>query len=163
MKNSLVGESGKQTRRALQVIESISKGRVLFVATCNAITTLPPELRRRFNFGTFFFDLPTKSERDIIWKIYLKKYNISNPIIPKDSGWTGAEIRTCCKLSSQLNISLIDAAKYIVPVSQSAPEQIESLRRLASGRFISASQEGVYTKTEQPEQPGGRKLQNDSI
>jgi hypothetical protein len=38
------------------------EGRMLFIATCNSIASLPPELRRRFTLGTFFFDLPTALE-----------------------------------------------------------------------------------------------------
>lgn len=167
MKNSLVGKSGEQTRKALQVIEAISQGRVLFIATCNNITTLPPELRRRFTMGTFFFDLPTESERSIIWDIYLKKYNlfkgesIKRDDIPEDKGWTGAEIKQCCKLASKLNISLIDAANYIVPVCKSAADQIEALRRLASGKFINANTKGIYTNSsiqDTPLTPSGRKF-----
>ncbi len=147
MKNSLVGKSGEQTRKALQVIEAISKGRVLFIATCNNITTLPPELRRRFTMGTFFFDLPTKEERLTIWRIYLKKYNINvNQPFVNDTGWTGAEIKQCTKLASKLDISLVNASNYIVPVAISAADQIEALRRLASGKFINASQKGIYNK-----------------
>lgn len=155
MKNSLVGKSGEQTRKALQVIEAISKGRVLFIATCNNITTLPPELRRRFTMGTFFFDLPTSKERVKIWDIYLSRYKINvapndDILIPDDEDWTGAEIKQCCKLASKLNITLIEAASYIVPVAKSASEQIESLRRLASGKFINASEKGIYNNNTMP-------------
>jgi len=157
MKNSLVGKSGEQTRKALQVIEAISKGRVLFIATCNNITTLPPELRRRFTMGTFFFDLPTVEERAKIWEIYLKKYSIgfsgrqtTKDKIPDDEGWTGAEIKQCCKLADKLNITLLQASDYIVPVAKSATEQIESLRRLASGKFINANEKGIYNNNTMP-------------
>jgi len=145
MKNSLVGKSGEQTRKALQVIEAISKGRILFIATCNNIVTLPPELRRRFTMGTFYFDLPTNKERKDIWKIYRQKYNVADGKIPDDEGWTGAEIKQCCKLAAKLNMSLVEASSYIVPVAKSASDQIESLRRLASGKFINASNKGIYS------------------
>jgi hypothetical protein len=36
------------------------------------------------------------------------------------------------------------AARYIVPVSRSAAEQVKALRHIASGKFISASTPGVY-------------------
>jgi AAA+ superfamily predicted ATPase len=67
MQNSLVGASGERLRSALQVVDAVSSGRSLWIATCNSIGVLPPELRRRFTLGTFFFDLPTKEERDTIW------------------------------------------------------------------------------------------------
>ena len=144
MQSSLVGGSGERLRAALQVVDAISQGKSLWIATCNSITSLPPELRRRFTLGTFFFDLPTPEEREAIWKIYLAKWNLTGEQ-PKDDGWTGAEIKECCRKAWRLNLSLRESAEYIVPVSRSAADQIESLRRLASGRFLSASHPGVYT------------------
>jgi hypothetical protein len=43
-----------------------------------------------------------------------------------------------------LNLSIVDSAQYIVPVARSAADQIERLRQQASGRFLNASQPGVY-------------------
>ena len=147
MKNALVGKSGEQTRAALNVVEAISQGRTLFIATCNSIGVLPPELRRRFTMGTFFFDLPTMKERSGIWGIYEKKYKVSGKR-PMDHGWTGAEIKQCCKLAWKLEISLEMAATYIVPVAVSAKDQIDTLRSQASGKFIGAAKPGLYSKSE---------------
>jgi hypothetical protein len=144
MQSSLVGGSGERLRAALQVVDAISQGRSLWIATCNSITTLPPELRRRFTLGTFFFDLPSAGERKAIWEIYLKTWNLDGEL-PDDEGWTGAEIKECCRKAWRLKLSLRESAEYIVPVSRSAADQIEVLRRQASGRFLSASQSGVFT------------------
>ncbi len=144
MQSSLVGGSGERLRTALQVVDAISQGRSLWIATCNSITSLPPELRRRFTLGTFFFDLPSPEERRAIWEIYLKKWNLSGEL-PEDEGWTGAEIKECCRKAWRLKVSLRESAEYIVPVSRSAADQMEALRRQASGRFLSASQPGVFT------------------
>ena len=143
MQDSLVGASGERLRAALQVVDAVSQGRSLWIATCNSIASLPPELRRRFTLGTFFFDLPNGEERNAIWKLYLVRYGIEGER-PNDEGWTGAEIKECCRKAARLRISLQDAAAYIVPVSRSASEQIRTLRQQASGRFISASKPGVY-------------------
>src|SRR5213592_1029444 len=43
MQSSLVGGSGKRLRAALQVVDAISQGRSLWIATCNSITSRPPE------------------------------------------------------------------------------------------------------------------------
>jgi len=96
MQSSLVGGSGERLRAALQVVDAISQGRSLWIATCNSITNLQTELRRRFTLGTFFFDLPSAEERKAIWEIYLKKWNLSGEL-PDDEGWTGAEIKECCQ------------------------------------------------------------------
>src|SRR5579885_1973976 len=57
MQNAMVGASGERLRAALKVVDAVTNGRSLWIATCNSIGTLPPELRRRFTLGTFFFDL----------------------------------------------------------------------------------------------------------
>jgi AAA+ superfamily predicted ATPase len=72
MRGSLVGQSESQVRSALKVITAVASGKTLWIATCNSIGNLPPELRLRFTLGTFFFDLPAAAERDRIWNIYLK-------------------------------------------------------------------------------------------
>jgi len=144
MKGSLVGESEQRLRTALKVVKAMAQDKVLFIATCNRIAVLPPELRRRFTFGTFFFDLPDVLERAAIWQLYVEKYKLSLPITFNDDGWTGAEIKQCCEIAYRLRCTLKEAASYIVPVARSAADQIEQLRTNASGRFISASQAGIY-------------------
>jgi hypothetical protein len=145
MKASLVGESEQRLRSALKVVTAVSQGRSLFIATCNSLAVLPPELRRRFTFGTFFFDLPTQEERAAIWELYIRKLELAEQPLPQDEGWTGAEIRQACELARRLQCSLTEAASYIVPVAKSAADQIARLRNEAAGRFISASYPGVYT------------------
>ncbi len=81
--------------------------------------------------GTFFFDLPSAEERKAIWNIYLTKWNRTGDL-PDDEGWTGAEIKECARKAWRLKMSLKESAGYIVPVSRSAADQIESLRRQAS-------------------------------
>ena len=155
MESSLVGASTERLRTALKIIDAVSQGRMLFIATCNSIASLPPELRRRFTLGTFFFDLPTAEERETIWRIYLKKYEVSGDL-PNDEGWTGAEIKECCRKAHRLGMILVEAARYIVPVSRSAAEQIKALRLMASGKFLSASTTGVYRYEEETAAAGRR-------
>ncbi len=151
LKGSLVGESEAKMRDALKVVDTVSSGKTLFIATCNSIAVLPPELRRRFKRGTFFFDLPTPEERRAIWKLYLAKFDIGCGVswgaastATNDEGWTGAEIQTCCELADELGMTLGEAAAFIVPVARSASETIEALRQSASGKFLSASAPGTY-------------------
>ncbi|HEV2416481.1 MAG TPA: AAA family ATPase [Terriglobia bacterium] len=157
MESSLVGASGDRLRTALKVVEAVSQERALFIATCNSITSLPPELRRRFTLGTFFFDLPTAEEREAIWEIYFKRYSVSGEV-PNDQGWTGAEIKECCRKTYRLKTTLVEASEYIVPVSRSAAEPIKALRQMASGKFISASKPGVYRYEEETSGPARRMI-----
>ena len=143
MKSGVVGSSGERLRAALSIIDAVSGGRSLWLATCNSIGALPPELRRRFTLGTFFFDLPSAEERDAIWRIYAGKYNLDGSR-PQDENWTGAEIRECCRKAYRLRLSLQESAGYVVPVARSASEQIENLRQQSSGKYLSASHPGVY-------------------
>ena len=145
MKGSLVGESEQNLRRALKTITAVSQDNAFFIATCNSFANLPPELRRRFTFGTFFFDLPDETERNVIWNIYVNQFKLDpKQEIPASDGWSGANIRDCCMAAYRLNCSLMDAKEYIVPISASAADEIEMLRRGANGRFISASKAGLY-------------------
>lgn len=147
-KGSLVGQSEANIRSALKVITAVSNGRSLWIATCNGIADLPPELRRRFTLGTFFFDLPDEDERRAIWSIWQKHYSLptADCRLPTDAGWTGAEIKQCCDLAWRLKCSIEQAAAFVVPVSRSAPDALERLRSGAEGRFLSASHPGVYTR-----------------
>jgi SpoVK/Ycf46/Vps4 family AAA+-type ATPase len=156
MKGSLVGESEKNIRAAMKVIDAVSQGRALYIATCNKIGSLPPELKRRFTLGTFFFDLPTKAERESIWSHYLEKFDLRTKkgepvwkVDVDDNGWTGADIFNCCNRAWMFNCSLAEAAKYATPICKTDPAGVETLRNLADGAFISANYEGLYQKTKQ--------------
>lgn len=147
MKGSLVGQSEQQTRAALKVIKAIAGyGGAFFVATCNDLTVLPPELRRRYRYGIWFFDLPDKEERNSIWNVCLQKFGLSKNAERtfNDTGWTGAEIRNVCELAYRLNQPLDEASYNIVPVAISDANRLERLREAASNKFLSASYKGVY-------------------
>src|SRR3990167_2742180 len=148
MKASFVGASEALVRGAVKAIEAMAgPGGAFFVATCNKLEALPPEFRRRFTMGIWFFDLPTKEERRQIWLINLEKYGLIKTKpgdMPDDTDFTGADIRNVCDIAWRLNITPKAAAQYIVPVAKSDPEGIDRLRRQAHGRFLSASKPGVY-------------------
>ena len=159
MKASLVGESEARLRAALATVDAVGQGSCLVVATCNSIGVLPPELRRRFALGTFFFDLPTADERAKIWEIFRAKYGRTDAP-PQDDGWTGAEIRQCCDVADRTGLSLQEAAAYVIPISRSAGDMVDELRRQASGRFLSASVPGTYRFEPKATAPAaGRKME----
>jgi SpoVK/Ycf46/Vps4 family AAA+-type ATPase len=146
MQDSLVGNSGMFLRNAFSIVNAVSGGKVLALATCNGMDALPAEMQSRFQLATFFYDAPTSEERESIWKIYRNLYKISNSDpTPTCEGWTGREIKGCCEKAYRLNVSLADAAKYVVPVTVSNAHRIEALRRQSSGKYLSASHEGFYT------------------
>jgi len=162
VKSSHVGASEHNMRQALKVIGSITNHAPLFLATCNSLQALSPELRRRFRLGTFLFPLPSREERDAIWSIYRKKYALEeDPGLLLEEPWTGAEIRQCADIAWRLQVPLATAAKYIVPVSVSATETIERLYTQAHGAFLCASYPGPFDKGRTPDAkpaPTGRKV-----
>ncbi len=66
------------------------------ICTCNDISKLPPEFSRSERFdGIWFLDLPGREQKDAIWDIYLKMFELdADQARPKDDQWTGAEVRS---------------------------------------------------------------------
>jgi hypothetical protein len=122
---------------------------VFFVGTCNDASKLPPEFARAERFdGVFFVDLPGRDQKEQIWAIYMRHYGLdAKQARPDDANWTGAEIKSCCRLASLLDVPLAQAAQNVVPVAVTAGDKIEGLRQWASGRCLSADRAGVYSRT----------------
>lgn len=131
---------------------------VFVVATSNDVSRLPPEFSRSERFdGTFFVDLPDRSDKDSIWSLYVALFSLDeNQKHPSDEHWTGAEIRSCCRLASLLDVPLAQAAQSVVPVAVTAAESIERLRTWADGRCLSANQPGIYLTA--PKAKAGRRV-----
>jgi len=149
MKGSLVGSSEGAVRTALKVISAVSSNNAIWVATCNSIKGIPTALRRRFSFGTYYFDLPDATERKTIWSYYTAKCGLVNKQfakLPEDKQWTGAEIKTCCDLAWNLDCTVVEASRYFVPVAVAAPTELADLRAEAEGRYLSASSGAVYSR-----------------
>ena len=119
---------------------------VFVVCTANDVSKLPPEFGRSERFdGIFFLDLPSRQEKDAIWTLYRDQFEVGlNQPQPDDTNWTGAEIKSCCRLAGMLDLPLVEAAQNVVPVAVTAAESIDQLRGWASGRCLSASHPGVY-------------------
>lgn len=154
MKNSLVGASEANLRKALATVKAVSQGRAYFIMTSNGIASIPAELKRRFKDAVIFFDICDRAEKDVIWKHYLTQYSDRlkglDLTIPPDEHWTGAEIATCVHNAYRFQISLKEASGYIVPAFMSmGNDRADALRKEASGRFVSASYPGPYNHDRQ--------------
>jgi hypothetical protein len=153
------GDSGVSTRLSWLADHDSD---VFFVGTANDISRLPPEFTRAERLdAVFFVDLPGPAERQLIWQIYRRQYDIpaSQPI-PADTDWTGAEIKSCCRLSALLEIPLSEAAQNVVPVAKTAAESVTRLRQWATGRCLSADRGGIYA-SETTEKPSRRRVTRD--
>ncbi len=119
---------------------------VFVVCTANDVSRLPPEFARAERFdGIFMLDLPGNTEKQTIWELYLRHYELDgSQKRPSDTDWTGAEIKSCCRLAALLDLPLVQAAQNVVPVAVTAAEAVNKLRTWASGRCLSADQPGIY-------------------
>ena len=127
------------------------KSRVFVVATCNDIQAMPPEFLRAERWDAIFFvDLPTAEERKVIFEIYQKQYNVTGTP-PDMEGWSGAEIKSLCRIAAMMETPLEQAASYIMPLSVSMSEKIQGLRAWARTRTIPASVE---------KKPTGRRVES---
>jgi hypothetical protein len=156
--NSLVGESQSRLRQAMSIIHAVSRGKVLFLATCNSTAGLSPALMRRFKSGKFFFDLPhDESDRIPIWRHFIEKFGYGDPTLisgrPNDQGWSPANIEVCVETAGTMNLALKEAAEYIVPEGQASARSIEALRSQAEGVWISASESGPYRRQSKDAEP----------
>jgi len=121
---------------------------VFVIATCNDISKLPPEFSRAERFdGVFFLDLPGPQQKRAIWDLYLDMFSLDrDQERPDDRDWTGAEIRSCCRLAALLDLPLTAAAQNVVPVAVTAAESVGRLRDWASGRCLNADAPGIYVR-----------------
>ena len=146
------GDSGVSTRLFGTLLSWMNDhtSDVYLVATCNDISKLPPEFSRAERFdGIFFLDLPQAEEKRQIWQMYLGYYGLdASQSLPADEGWTGAEIKACCRLAALLDLPLTAAAENVVPVAITAAESVDRLRTWASGRCLRAEKAGIYRRAE---------------
>jgi hypothetical protein len=157
------GDSGVSTRLFGTLLTYLSDrtSDVFVVGTCNDIGKLPPEFSRAERWdGVFFLDLPTAAEKDAIWAMYRRLFGIPDgQARPDDTSWTGAEIKSCCRLAALLDVPLTQAAHHVVPVAVTAAEQVERLRAWAAGRCLSASAPGIFRREEATVPKAGRRVQ----
>ncbi len=141
-------DSGVSSRLLGTLLTWLSDHRsdVFVVCTANDVSKLPPEFSRAERFdGVFFVDLPSRSQKNDIWAMYLRQFGLPDDSpLPVDEKWTGAEIRSCCRLASLLDLPVRRAADNVVPVAVTASDKVEQLRSWASERCLSAEVSGAY-------------------
>lgn len=119
---------------------------VFVVCTANDVSKLPPEFARAERFdAVFFLDLPDRGQKDAIWQLYLQRFGLpADSPLPSDDRWTGAEIRSCCRLAALLDVPVRGAAENVVPVAVTAGDSVDRLRRWADRRCLSSEASGLY-------------------
>ena len=142
-RGSLVGESERQIRQAVDVLHAIGGRRVLFIASMNKISSLPAELRRRFSRGTWFFDVLDKQGRANAFAISCKQYGIDYDGYDA-ADLTGADIRDICSQAYALEVPCSQAARYVIPLAKAAPDAIADARKDAAGKYLCANRGEAY-------------------
>ena len=83
--------------------------------------------------------------KNSFWQLYIQRFGIDpHQERPADDGFTGAEIKACCRLAALLDLPLTAAAQNVVPIVRTAGESVERLRQWATGRCLDAERGGVY-------------------
>lgn len=152
------------------------KKQVFVVATANDVSMLPSELLRRGRFDELFFvDLPTSAERREIIALYMKQYlkmdflgTLADHIVDISDGFTGADLESTVRdlayrvlASDSFSLdeeSIIMAFNNVVPLSQTAPEKIESIRNWGKERAVPASGRPIGSEDFKKTAPKTRKV-----
>jgi AAA+ superfamily predicted ATPase len=123
--------------------------RVYMVASCNDLDSLPPPFQRAERWDAIFFvDLPSENERIAILEIYRKHFEIKDKSVPDMTDFSGAEIKTMCRISKMIGIPLTEARQYVIPLSRSMGEKITKLRNWAVDRALMASTDATVRTRE---------------
>ncbi len=117
-----------------------------FILTANEIASLPDAFTRPGRFdGVYFVDLPGAKQREAIWSICLRKYNLdASQARPPCENWTGAEIDQCCKNARMYRMPLVEAVQFLVPICIRQADKIEARRQWAHNACLDAEKPGYF-------------------
>jgi len=153
------GDSGTTSRVLATFISWLSEKTtpVFVVATANNIEYIPAEILRKGRFDEMFFlDLPTREEREDIFKVHLTKYRPNNKSTYQVSvlsdltkGFSGAEIEQIVIEAMRLGFNesreftdedLVVSIQNSVPLARTKSKELNALKEWSeSGAVISAS------------------------
>ena len=153
------GDGGTSTRLVGQFLYWLqeARSRVFVVATANDVSKLPPELLRRGRFDELFFvDLPTPEERREIIDIYVRRglkrsldASLVAELVESSDGFAGSDLESAVREVVKEAFLRGDEAvsdelfrrsfHNVVPLSRTAPEQIEGIRAWGRDRAVPAS------------------------
>jgi hypothetical protein len=128
---------------------------VFVAATANMIDLLPPEVLRKGRFDeVFFIDLPSVQEREAIWEIHLRRYDVRpkkfppNDLAKMTAQYNGSEIEQVVVNATLLALAehrpttdhdLLVALGRTVPLAKTMSEKIQAVRNWAKDRAVPAS------------------------
>jgi SpoVK/Ycf46/Vps4 family AAA+-type ATPase len=153
------GDSGTTSRVLATFITWLSEktSPVFVVATANNIDFIPAEILRKGRFDEMFFvNLPTREEREDIFRVHLNKYrpesvkNFQVPLLSElTKEFSGAEIEQVVIEAMRLgfnesrefnNEDMVSAIQNIVPLARTKSKELNLLKEWSeSGNVTSAS------------------------
>jgi len=156
IKSSNSSDAGTTSRVFGKALEFLNDNNDVFVVmTSNDVSQLPPEFTRAGRLDAmWYFSLPTKEEREEIFRIHLGKTGkeVDDSLIQAaadaSENFTGAEIAETVKIAMRkaykrfkedgvnalLPVDVEAAAGEIIPLYQSSKEKILALEAWAQGR-----------------------------
>ena len=159
------GNTSGRVRGTLLTWLAEHKTDVFVAATVNDVKRLPPEMTRSGRWDAIFFcDLPTRAEREAIWRIHLglvdQLEHLEDAIADlaiDSNGYTGAEIEVVVadamydafEPGKPLKLTpdgLRQALKGTVPLSRSRQDDLKSLREWAAYNARPASVQEAETE-----------------
>ena len=154
-------DSGTLSRVVSSCLQFLNEDTGVFVVmTSNDVANLPPALTRSGRLDAqWYFGLPTKEEREEIFRIHFRRIGkeVSDEIIKvgaaNSENFTGAEIKDVVKFSLRkafsrsredniteiLKQDIVAATRDVIPLYKSAKESIQSLEAYAVGRARNSS------------------------
>jgi SpoVK/Ycf46/Vps4 family AAA+-type ATPase len=136
------GSDGGLTEKAFApLLKFLSDGRpegVYFFATCNEIEKMPAAWVRAERWDAIFYiGLPKPRTQEVILEFYKKQFGVKGRPSNMD-GWSGAEIKTCCRLAAMMETTCNEAERFVIPISKTMKKEIDYLNKWAKDRCISA-------------------------
>jgi len=133
--NTDSGVTKKTIAQWLKFMNSDNRPRgVRIYGTCNDIRAIPPEYLRaeRWDCAPFYIGLPNDEAKSEMVEHYKLTYSILGDeelSAAEMKGWSGAEIKSCCRIASAMGTSLRAAKAFIKPIGKIARESLEFLER----------------------------------
>lgn len=116
---------------------------IYMIGACNTFKGIPPAYLRpgRWDCAPIFVDLPNTDEKADIMKYWTNFYKLdSKQELPEMDRWAGSEIEACTRNAHIRHISIVEAAKKIIPAAITNADEVNRLREWAKGRTTPASE-----------------------
>ena len=162
-KHELVGRSERNIRKMFNTVHRVGDENVVVILTANSIEALDDALKSRFP-KMYYFDLPSASEKAVIWDIQCKRYDINREQVSavNDDGWSGRNIKNCCRDAWESERQLSESCIEIVPEAVNSRQKIEKIRGYANLTMLSASYPGLYDSRRSSQEAEGRSISFDN-